>query len=1382
MKKSIKKKADKYTQFKLRSNSINYRDTKAVIDQFNKSVREYKRFSEVLAGGDEELASSKLRDAGTDLYTCCEWALKNYLYRRYDERLAAREIPSQAREYKVSWLSSKDATIMSLLDELKDIGIPDPYSVEINDRKIVSNAAVINNGPKHDRTIPDPTKYKDVLGEVRKIIRCYVDSDAELELIDDSLYGDGKEWYELLEDTSEFNSAYSYVLITRRVGKINVKGLFSLKWDLVIDMDPDSDVDGLASNYINITGITPRIRTLDASNARKKFSLSQIPYWVMANGTSDAPETVVDSKKWGTAHGKYLSNLLEEYHREYPKPVKAFVYPIENERNLRKIVDAFNDAYDSGDEIDFCVLSANKEFASIDDENFRLSTLSFEEFSENLAKFNQDGQFIAGLVKHELPAENGKRAIINESFATELKDSFETVYIDVDHEDELNSEKCSSALFYKGIQDISWYGLREHFDITQPEQKKIEDKIHQDLKDRGRLLRKVCYVPGIGGTTMMRRLAWEFRDTFPTLILNRFNEQTSKNLQKIYDLCHMPILIFADNNRIEFDEVKNLQVELKRMGFAFVICYFQRKLKGVRDDNEGSIYTIVHEFGAREARQMQMKLTDLLPDQDTKVGFDQHIANIRENDKLPFILSLYAFDKEFKGVKPFIANFLEKMNDQSKKILFALSIADYGNVSIDTQYFMDLFNDESADEFLLTESPGINELVRVEEVSGKGTIRIRHHLFGEEILRQLSNGRESTEILFLNLVDNILGFIEDSRSNKFTINQNTLNLLRSLFITRKADVNSERPVFSSLITKLREEHRTEFEGGYDPSTDAIVRIFSKLVEVYPEEPHFTAHLARFYFYIDKNYKKGFQNIDAAIDMSETEAGHVDPLLYHMKAMGYSSKITNIYIKELLRNLRDDPQYDVTEIKDNIQEDAEQAFKYFKIVRDSNIGVAGHVSEINLCLQIANLAKNLLEETKSFTEYLSSDDGKWAMQYIDRAETLWDECRQLASDSVYEDLDGIEERLRTLTASVEESIEIWTKYIADSNNRNCTQARRILARSYLKIADKVSSSEVKKDYYTKVVRLMEDNIAEENQHVGNIRIWFDSIKRLEVENQDQLMQDAVIKLNRWVNITDSVDAHYYRFILKFIQSINGSTLAEGELPKLLRELKQKAATKYNRTTPQHWLTNNGQGINSLVTNNRNRKDALPEDEMAKMLLPLVGRISNNYVNDSHAYINWRGVEVYFNPSATKGEISKINIGQRVRFGLGFSYDGPRAYNSSIKLIGKDEMIETKRVIEPGIAVKCEVTKNVGYYVQVRIVGFSEVGSIHVDELTAPYSATKRPDNGTVLDGKILTKKFDNARHRDVWQITMNLDSIHDDAVEETAMARAIRIAGFQTQKY
>ena len=127
-------------------------------------------------------------------------------------------------------------------------------------------------------------------------------------------------------------------------------------------------------------------------------------------------------------------------------------------------------------------------------------------------------------------------------------------------------------------------------------------------------------------------------------------------------------------------------------------------------------------------------------------------------------------------------------------------------------------------------------------------------------------------------------------------------------------------------------------------------------------------------------------------------------------------------------------------------------------------------------------------------------------------------------------------------------------------------------------------------------------------------------------------------------------------------------------------------------------------------------------------------------------------------------------------MGFSYDGPRAYNSSIKLLGKDDYVETKREIESGIAVKCEVTKNVGYYVQVRIIGFSEIGSIHVDELGDPYSAEKRPDVGTVLEGKVLNKRFDNARQRDVWQITMNMDSIRDERNEETAMARALRLSG------
>ena len=76
------------------------------------------------------------------------------------------------------------------------------------------------------------------------------------------------------------------------------------------------------------------------------------------------------------------------------------------------------------------------------------------------------------------------------------------------------------------------------------------------------------------------------------------------------------------------------------------------------------------------------------------------------------------------------------------------------------------------------------------------------------------------------------------------------------------------------------------------------------------------------------------------------------------------------------------------------------------------------------LKIANLAKTIVEESADFNQYLTTDDGRWAVKYVDRAETLWEECKQLASESAYEDLDGIEERVKTLASSLEDSIIVW----------------------------------------------------------------------------------------------------------------------------------------------------------------------------------------------------------------------------------------------------------------------------------------------------------------------------------------------------------------------
>lgn len=1370
----MKRKSQKFRRFITSANAVNYRENAVIIDHFNNSISLFKRFQDIVAAGDEELAAEKLRNAGTCLYQTCEWSLKNYLHRRYVELGSDGTLNAEQKTQKIDALSKKDATLYNLIEEFKKISKPSYKLCGINFNDILGNAQLTNNSPKHNATIPDPNKYIKSVGEVRKIISNYIDGDAKLDLIDDSIYGEGNAWYEVLEYTSDFSDAYSYVLVTRSIENIDVKGLFSLKWDLILDLDPASDISGLEKMYVDNVGATPWIRILDKIDSKKKFSMSRLPYWIMGNGSVDNPDSIAEESKWRNRYGKYLNGVLEEFHKIYTKPVKVFVYPMSNERNLERIVECFDDIYDEGETVDFCVLSSQGEYSRIDNENFKISSLSFEEFCNNMRIFFENDIYLHGMINHQLPGEAGKLFDIPDAFDMELQDSFEVVYINVETTEENDVIKTVKSYFYRGDCDISWYGLKNGFDVIRKEQASIIEKINRDMKDRGRYLKRICYEPGVGGTTLMRRLAWELRAQYPTLILKKYNEQTARNIQKLYDITHGQILIFADSNNIEIEEIKNLQFELKRMGFAFLICYMERKLKGL-PVSDAAIYTIVKSFIKPEAIEMKSRLIEYTSDVDVKSKLNDIIKKNNSDERIPFIMSMYTFDKEFKGIKPYISNYLTHMNNYLKKMVFALALADYGNTSIDMQYFMDLFEDDNTADFIVDKIPGINELIRIENINGKDSIRIRYHLFAEEILKQMSLGREANAISFLNLVDPILEFIEDSRKNKFNINQDTLRLLRTLFITRSADVDAEKPAFSPLITKLIEEHRTVHNGQYSEENDAIIRIFNKLVEVYPEEAHFTAHLARYYFYIDRNFKKGFDNINYAIKLSDTMYGYVDPLLFHMKAMGYSSKICNEYIHKVMENCRQGNKEENCKLLIQIEEDATKAFELFKKVRQSNIGIAGHVSEINLCISIAKMARDVLEETENFEQYILSDTGKWVMRYIDKATCLWEEVRKIAPETNDNNLEEIETKIRDLKVGLEESISLWEDYLKQCNGNSKLQARRLLAGVYNKQSKKNISYEEKQKCYTRIIELMEDNMTEENNHSGNIRIWFDTIRKCDVGNQDTLLMDAIIKLNKWIALTDSVEAHYYRFILKFIQAINGSALAESELPKLLRELKAKSLNLYNRTATQHWLMSEGEGIGKLMNNSRNKKEALSEEEMAEKMLLLVGRISNNYVNDSHAYIKFRGVEVYFNPSATKGEIDRTKINQRVRFGIGFSYDGPRAFNSSIKLLGNDDYEEIERKIEPGLVVKCEVIKNVVYFTQVRIIGYnSHIGSIHISELIAPYSNTNRPKIGDIIDAKVLNEKFDNRLQRNVWMLTMDMSNSRIETEEnETVMAKAIK---------
>jgi hypothetical protein len=120
-----------------------------------------------------------------------------------------------------------------------------------------------------------------------------------------------------------------------------------------------------------------------------------------------------------------------------------------------------------------------------------------------------------------------------------------------------------------------------------------------------------------------------------------------------------------------------------------------------------------------------------------------------------------------------------------------------------------------------------------------------------------------------------LAFLEDTFSEYGEQPEYIMEILFDLFIRRNNKEMGEEK-FARLITEIKD---VKWQGD----------ILRKLVHLYPEEPHFPAHLARYYLYMAKNLDEANNAADKAIETSERQ-GKVDSLLYHIKGLCIREKL------------------------------------------------------------------------------------------------------------------------------------------------------------------------------------------------------------------------------------------------------------------------------------------------------------------------------------------------------------------------------------------------------------------------------------------------------------------------------------------------------------
>lgn len=1334
--------------------NINYTNNNEIIEGFNNSISLFHRFLSLLEGGDEIIASRKLRDAGNKLYNVCDWSYKNYLYRRYGELSSSGVITQSECKFLRNRLNTRDCDFKYLIHEMNRIAKPSPSDLGLNFSNISRNAYDVNNGPKHYAKVSNPEGFISAMGEVRQIIKEYVDKNAELLRLNDTQYGDENVWYELDQDCDSFDETNSYILITGSMTGIEkslAKNMFSIKWDLIIDFDILSDNNGLASLYYDTKKINPLFKDLSRENMRNKIISITTPYWLMAFGYSDIPESIADNKNWLNKYGKNFYSFMDQFHSVYSKPAKVIIM-FENEKIIQRITDEINAVYDNGENVDFFVLSNDSTFNNIDLENFKNIPLTVNSF---LAQINHipiesDESEINGYFVPKAEAD-GKGLEVD--FYARLLDSFEVVFKGIEKSESEDIIKTSREEFYKGTSSISWYGLKNHFDIKRDDYEDIRESILIDLKEKARLLRAIDYEPGVGGTTLTRRLAWDFHNDYPTLILREYIDgHTDKQVFALYNRCKLSILILVDSNEITSYDAQRLHGDLKKYDFPCVILYIRRKNSS--SENNIKSNRMLRKLSREERIDMMERLRPFSKESIRLKELERICQNSNGSDEnTPFIMSMYLFEEDFNGIKQYIYNFLKDLKKEQKKILVYIALADYANTYIDSQFFANLFEDNIDNGFIFEKNGPFKSLVnRVKKGGPKDYFKIRYQQFAKEILIQVSSGHDGARIVFSNLLEYILSFIQDSRPNKYTNNRDTVELLRSLFITRSEE-DVIRQKFSALIEQLMQESRGN--GIREKDDHSIVGIiFKKLAEVYSDEPHFLAHLARYYYYIEGDYDKGIDKMDEAILASDG----TDSLLYHMKGMGYTARIINKLIPEIKKHHYnkevDDRENKILLLK----EETKRACEMFEKVRKMNSSIAGYVTDINLCIAIVDMGKKITE-CVSTEEFVEKNHDSWYMTFYDRACTLFEDCKKHSEEKDNRMMREVESNLNGMLDEIEKTISIWENYIDKSLPSERPKLRRLLARAYEKNIKIKGINHIEQKEIERILSLMQDNILDEPDKPENIRIWFNAIRLLKTDKSENILDDAIVKLNSWIYNTGAIEAYYYRFILKFLKAIEGSSAAESELPTLVRELKSKSMDLQNKTTIFEWLGRAGENLERLINDREyyfSNKDGISEEK----LLMLTGRISDDYVNDNHAYISLFGLKIFFNPSATKGEIDRSKVKQKVSFCLGFSYDGPRAFNNSVNLItnedNDDVNLEVLGRLEYGTIVKCEVIKNLEYYVRVRIIGFECIGSIDIGNLVGKYSKNNRPQIGYVFDGMVLHRKYDSRTNSEVWNLTMDIN--------------------------
>lgn len=1223
---------------------MDYKDKKIIFNRFNAAAYDLALAEIAFRKGDCDLFIKHKRDAGEAISQSIEYALKNHL---------DRKLTNEDRRF----FNLNKENIVNLIEKYidedgKDNGyyfstISDTVEPTVDFIFLKKQKNAITNAAKHEGKEPDFNIQKKYLEEVRKFIKQYIDDIIVLKTIQDYEKVDLSTWDLLYTVCDRFLAEErNYILVIGKTQNVNyLKNLSIPKWNAIIDFDYNSIKNGFFSVVYQEKIIPPHIikaSDLVDANIFSRFSQSHYHYFASSYyGSGDIePKNFLE---WNKKFGKKTELFLKSFAEVFPAQKNIVVILDTNRRYINFLCERMEQFL--GDNTTYIFANdPNDELSQIcDDFNGIKVNITIPEIADGLANvssnfgiFNPNkGQILIPFMDKSQTETSG---ILTESEFAQLEEYFEVVHKGLP---DLNESEINKKDFLIGEKKISWYGLKNRFDVENYRGNKKILKSVEKVIENGRGKIYLVHEAGFGGTTVARRIAWEIHEDYPTLILKKHREiKVKEALIRLHEKTRKTIFVVMEvPQSITLDEVDSLYKSIPQSRPIVFLIVKRGKPNSndlvVTDWGNDTIDLInaykpyVKEYMDNEVRIKKEK------------ELDEILYSKESYKKTPFYIGLLTFEEKFFALKDYIKNFIFEVSEkeEQKKVLIYLSICnDYLGQGLPNSFFKKIFKTADneiieLDKYFAEDSTIINSLLSSYKEGQYKFWSIKHNFFAKELKKQILSGNsDNPEIWKQGLADICVKFILDSSSDTNS-SEYVQEVLQKLFIGNRKDRAGED--FTSIINDIE-------------SVDGKELVFVTLKETYPDNPHYCSHLARFYAYHNKNRDKALQYADEAIRLSEID-GYQDPLLYHIKGMCLRSIAYDEMEKH--RTMRIKGEF-IAEEKYNevIYKFVPEAAQQFELSRElarkqNRVDEYGFIAHIQLLIRAIDYA--IILSGKRKVDFFSQNAEPFS-EWLDLAESLLEEVKRINLDD--DESGKIEDCVNEIMAFYENYEQILQNLRnLLEKGKNPSRTRRQIVRTYFR---------GKEDFTTdirtinNILSLMEQNINNEPDNEKNFYLWFQAARHSYVT-----LDEAISKLSKWKSNSRAVDSVYYFYILKVFRSLQGYTDATIDAFNLIKECKAKGKSQI---TIFEWY-GKGLDLNKLV----NRNEITTENKNNK--LELVEGYFTEYLHDGSGKITIANkLEVFFSP--TQAKLTSDDINKAVEFYLGFSYDGLRADSYSVRIKG------------------------------------------------------------------------------------------------------------------